>query len=416
MSFALPSTAVAQGAVFSTELLYAAGSAAPCGNGTQAITTVAARGARVSLLPAPVTAFARDRLGSPVVAAGYQSDARRSWQFVASGAVGHSSPACAIRSSESRALLGIARRIGGGGVTLTVGAPSLSSLDPSRDRAGVTLGAWRSMGRTKLSLELRRHGGSTSGWRYTTVFVPGGGLPGGLPGGDTLTSRPDTLPGTNRLDSAATEADWRALDARTRAALSFGPLLLDFTAGATRAGGTGAFGAAVDSTRGGSRNTIRLWGRADARLAVGSSMQVIGALVALPAQPGVRTVPGPVFTFGVGLTGLPRIGRARPAAIPAGGAAAAGAPAFEVARIDSMARLRLRIPAAALVELSSELTGWRAVAMTREGGDWWSLSLPAEPGVYRVNIRVDGGAWTPPPGVPSVRDEFGGSVGMVPIR
>ena len=178
LTLALPSRAAGQGAVLSTSLLYAAGNAAPCGNGTQIVSTLAARGARVSLLPAPVTAFSRDRIGSPVVAAGYETDPRRAWQFMASGAVGSSSEACAMRSNESRALVGVGRRIGDGGLLLTVGARSLSSLDPARDQRGVTVGAWRSMGRARLSLELRGHDGRTSGWRYTTVYVPATGLQG----------------------------------------------------------------------------------------------------------------------------------------------------------------------------------------------------------------------------------------------
>jgi len=36
--------------------------------------------------------------------------------------------------------------------------------------------------------------------------------------------------------------------------------------------------------------------------------------------------------------------------------------------------------------------------------------------VYRVNLRVDGGPWIVPPGLPSVVDEFGGAVGILTIE
>jgi hypothetical protein len=42
--------------------------------------------------------------------------------------------------------------------------------------------------------------------------------------------------------------------------------------------------------------------------------------------------------------------------------------------------------------------------------------LVIAPGVHRVNIRVDGGAWRPPPGLSVVRDEFGGEVGLLVVR
>jgi hypothetical protein len=33
-----------------------------------------------------------------------------------------------------------------------------------------------------------------------------------------------------------------------------------------------------------------------------------------------------------------------------------------------------------------------------------------------VNIRVNGDAWTAPPGTPSIEDEFNGTVGLVVVQ
>ena len=50
------------------------------------------------------------------------------------------------------------------------------------------------------------------------------------------------------------------------------------------------------------------------------------------------------------------------------------------------------------------------------GAGTWEARLPLAPGVYRVNLRVDGGPWIVPPGLPSVVDEFGGAVGILTIE
>ena len=35
--------------------------------------------------------------------------------------------------------------------------------------------------------------------------------------------------------------------------------------------------------------------------------------------------------------------------------------------------------------------------------------------VYTLSVRVDGGAWFPPPGLPTTSDGFGGTVGVLVI-
>ena len=44
-----------------------------------------------------------------------------------------------------------------------------------------------------------------------------------------------------------------------------------------------------------------------------------------------------------------------------------------------------------------------------------SSSLPLSPGMHQINVRVDGGPWIAPPGVPTMRDGFNGEVGLVVI-
>jgi len=33
----------------------------------------------------------------------------------------------------------------------------------------------------------------------------------------------------------------------------------------------------------------------------------------------------------------------------------------------------------------------------------------------QINVRVDGGPWTTPPGIPTMHDTFGGDVGMIVV-
>lgn len=89
--------------------------------------------------------------------------------------------------------------------------------------------------------------------------------------------------------------------------------------------------------------------------------------------------------------------------------------------------LHLLVPGAHRVELMGDFTDWTPVALVhapvkpsgrppRESADVWAVELVLAPGVHRVNVRIDGGPWVPPPGLSVVRDEFGGEVGLLVVR
>jgi hypothetical protein len=79
-------------------------------------------------------------------------------------------------------------------------------------------------------------------------------------------------------------------------------------------------------------------------------------------------------------------------------------------------RIRLRVPSARTVELMADFTGWEPVALARTDDGAWTIALPIAPGSHRLNVRVDGGTWSVPPGVPTVADEFGGAAGLLIVR
>jgi hypothetical protein len=70
------------------------------------------------------------------------------------------------------------------------------------------------------------------------------------------------------------------------------------------------------------------------------------------------------------------------------------------------------------VEITGDFSNWAPVRLTPTSGpaDSWSVTLPINTGKYEMNIRINGGPWTVPPGLLSMLDEFGGSVGLLVVQ
>lgn len=77
--------------------------------------------------------------------------------------------------------------------------------------------------------------------------------------------------------------------------------------------------------------------------------------------------------------------------------------------------LRLEMPnGAGSIEIAGDFSGWEPITLSRRGGAWETvLTIPS--GSYRVAIRIDGGEWIAPPGLPQIADELGGIVGILII-
>ncbi len=78
--------------------------------------------------------------------------------------------------------------------------------------------------------------------------------------------------------------------------------------------------------------------------------------------------------------------------------------------------IQVRAPGAERVELTGDFTGWQPMSLRRMAGSRWELGLTLAPGVHLVNLRVDGGPWTPPAGLPTAADGFDGVAGVVVIE
>jgi hypothetical protein len=82
---------------------------------------------------------------------------------------------------------------------------------------------------------------------------------------------------------------------------------------------------------------------------------------------------------------------------------------------NGLEKIVIRVGGVEAVEVMGDFSDWSPLTLARRGRDLWELALPLSPGVHSVNVRVDGGPWTPPPGLPTMRDGYNGEVGLVVI-
>jgi hypothetical protein len=82
-------------------------------------------------------------------------------------------------------------------------------------------------------------------------------------------------------------------------------------------------------------------------------------------------------------------------------------------RADSGYRLIIRVPWAHRVEVTGDVTDWVPVDCDQGRDGNWHLPRVVLPGVHRIMMRIDGGAWTAPPGAPRAVSEFGDIVGVI---
>jgi hypothetical protein len=169
----------------------------------------------------------------------------------------------------------------------------------------------------------------------------------------------------------------------------------------------------------------RAWLTGGGAVRVGAHYAVVAGLGAYPADL-VQGVPGGRFaTLAVQL----RTRRASPVAEALARVVARQAPRSLASREDASApqgfvvrsagrgwyQLRLQAPGARHVEVTGDFTGWDAVPLDRRPDGSWEATLPISSGAHRFNVRVDGGAWTVPAGVPTVPDDYGSRVGLLTI-
>jgi hypothetical protein len=306
------------------------------------------------------------------------------WNGVDLGAVGEGTALVPLDGrAAARALGGVRLSLSGGAEALWMGAGGGGASSAEGERA----------------LFLAEAGGRWRWRRAGLLFSVRQTRTGAIPGtwADSVITGPDTFPArTRRVRVTPDVPARRYTDAELGLELARGPLRVAAAAG----------GRVGDLTR-----RAESWVRAgaDLRLDARTSLSVAAGRVA--GVPELGSTSAPFVRFALRLT--PR-GPA-PAAAPLLPAPPADAgEAFGVRSAGERRTLRIRIPHAARVELKADFTAWEPLMLAPgdEPGTW-EATLSAPPGTYRVNVRVDGGEWTAPPGLLDVEDEFGGRVGLL---
>jgi hypothetical protein len=180
----------------------------------------------------------------------------------------------------------------------------------------------------------------------------------------------------------------------------------------------GAAGVRVASRGGGSG----VYGDVSASLRLTAWMGLLVAAGTYPSDPVRGSIPGRFVTVGVRLAPrpAPRLAVVPQIAPPeARGSGESpeplGGARVAVEQLDGLHVLVAHAAGARRVEVMGDFTDWQPVALaaTGQGRFQYAVTLPA--GMFRFNLRVDGGPWGVPRGTGSAPDEFGGSVGVLVV-
>ena len=91
-------------------------------------------------------------------------------------------------------------------------------------------------------------------------------------------------------------------------------------------------------------------------------------------------------------------------------------PSLSIHTSSAGTRFIMIAPGAHTVEVAGDFTNWQAIRLQRESTDAFGLLLKLDPGIYQLSVRINGGAWKAPPGLPAIADEFGSEVGVFQVR
>jgi len=154
-----------------------------------------------------------------------------------------------------------------------------------------------------------------------------------------------------------------------------------------------------------------IWGLSASR-SIAPSLALVAAAGRSGSDP-VTSVPGArYFALGLRL----KVGAPVMAPPPAAAARPAAAP-FRIGPAVGAAReIVVQAADASGVELAGDFTDWKPVALRPWGEDGWRAVLRIAPGLHRLAIRIDGGAWRAPAGTRAIASEFGGEVAEVVVE
>lgn len=257
--------------------------------------------------------------------------------------------------------------------------------------------AWKDIGRLSIQIQ---------GWQTATSLAQSVGIDSGINIPDTLSPVPES--NDKQIRTTTDMGLWvRWNGGRTEVALASGMRF-----GLRQPGlspGTSLGDASANSA--GSRATLSsTWWMAEGTWWVMDRVGVVGSVGRQPIDPAIAVTGQSFLRLGF-RAALQRRRIDSPVSVPPMLSAA-----FRARRQpDEAVEFTLLAPEAQQVELMADFTDWSPVLMEKQG-NFWRVRMPVTPGLHRINVRYDGGAWRAPPVTRVVKDEFGAESGEMMIR
>jgi hypothetical protein len=158
-----------------------------------------------------------------------------------------------------------------------------------------------------------------------------------------------------------------------------------------------------------------LWGTAQATLSVASRIQVVAAGGSELSDPERAVLGAKFFSLGVHL----RATHGTRANLTQGVRdQSLSVSALRVSGVqpDGSRIIVVQLDHGDRVDIMGDFTEWDALPMRRTSAHTWTVALPISVGAHRLNIRIDGGEWEVPPGMPALPDDFGGMAGVMAVE
>lgn len=262
-------------------------------------------------------------------------------------------------------------------------------------------GVWGKVGPTTLR-------GSVTSFFFTKVSVDSAGEPDATrsaPCASTRLAAPEVPIGGIRVamaEASATDCRYQSRLTDLETSVKFDHRFVELTVRGGR-----RFGDSYDVTP-----ESRQWASAQTAVWISSQIAAVAGGGREPAQP-TRGLPARTYaTLGVMLAYWPIPRGVVPVETPV-----SLVQAFELRPAGpTLQRITARIGGVETVEVMGDFSDWTPLPLMRRGRDHWELLVPMKHGVHQINMRIDGGQWIAPPGVPTRKDEFNGDVGLVVVK
>lgn len=262
-------------------------------------------------------------------------------------------------------------------------------------------GVWTKVGPTTLR-------GSVTSFFFTKVSVDSAsdvGATQSAPCASTRIAPPDVPGGVGSIamaEASATGCRYQSRLTDLESSVKFDYRFVEMTVRGGR-----RFGDSYDVTP-----ESRQWASAQTVVWISSQLAAVAGGGREPAQP-TRGLPARTYaTLGVMLAYWPIPRGVVPVETPA-----SLVHAFEMRPAGpTLQRITARIGGVETVEVMGDFSDWTPLPLMRRGRDQWELLVPMKMGMHQINMRIDGGQWIAPPGMPTMKDDFNGDVGVVVVK